>query len=191
LFNTPIDYETLSSIGSMMGSGGMIVIDEDKCMVDIAKFFLDFTVSESCGKCPPCRIGTKRLYEILDRITKGQGNDDDLEKLEKLCNNIKATSLCGPGQTAPNPILSTLKYFRHEYIEHIKDKKCRAGVCKALCGVVIDKEKCKKCGACKNVCPVGAISGEVGKEAFEIDKSKCIKCGACIQKCPFKAIKKG
>lgn len=185
--DTPIDYESLSAIGSMMGSGGLIVMDDSKCMANIAKFFLDFTVDESCGKCPPCRIGTKRMNEILTRLVNGKGEDGDIEKLEKLAKNIKASSLCGLGQTAPNPVLSTLKYFRNEYEAHIKDKKCPAGECKAMTKVMIDKEKCRGCSLCAQNCPVGAIHGEL-KSPFEIDQSKCIKCGVCLAKCPFKAI---
>lgn len=188
--DTPIDYESLNSIGSMMGSGGLIVMDESKCMVNIAKFFLEFTVDESCGKCPPCRIGTKRMLEILTRITEGKGKDGDIEKLERLAENIKKASLCGLGQTAPNPVLSTLKYFRDEYEAHIKDKRCPAGECKALSKVHIDSSKCKQCGICAKNCPVGAIDGEVRKGPFKINQEKCIKCGVCITKCPFKAIGK-
>lgn len=188
--DTPIDYESLSSIGSMMGSGGLIVMDEDKCMVNLAKFFLEFTVDESCGKCPPCRIGTKRMLEILTKITEGRGTLDDLEKLEKLAYTIKKGSLCGLGQTAPNPVLSTLRYFRDEYIAHIVDKKCPAGECKALSKLWIDPEKCKACSLCARNCPVGAIHGEIKKGPFEIDQNKCIKCGVCMSKCPFKAISK-
>ena len=185
--DTPIDYESLSAIGSMMGSGGLIVMDDSKCMVNIAKFFLDFTVDESCGKCPPCRIGTKRMLEILERITEGNGKEGDIEKLEELAENIKRSSLCGLGQTAPNPVLSTLKYFREEYEAHINDKKCPAGECKAMTQVKIDKEKCKGCSLCAKNCPVNAIHGEI-KSPFEIDPDKCIKCGVCIAKCPFHAI---
>ncbi|MBQ9267400.1 MAG: NADH-quinone oxidoreductase subunit NuoF [Clostridia bacterium] len=185
--DTPIDYESLAVIGSMMGSGGLIVMDDSKCMVGIAKFFLDFTVDESCGKCPPCRIGTKRMYEILERITSGKGEEGDVEKLEKLAKNIKASSLCGLGQSAPNPVLSTIRYFRDEYEAHIKEKKCPAGECKAMTKVMIDKEKCRGCSICSKNCPVNAISGEL-KSPFEIDQNKCIKCGVCIAKCPFKAI---
>jgi NADH:ubiquinone oxidoreductase subunit F (NADH-binding)/(2Fe-2S) ferredoxin len=185
--DTPIDYENLTAIGSMMGSGGLIVLDDSTCMVNIAKFFLDFTVDESCGKCPPCRIGTKRMQEILKRITSGKGKEGDIEKLEKLALNIKRSSLCGLGQTAPNPVLSTLKYFRDEYEAHIKDKKCPAGECKEMTLVKIDKEKCKGCGLCAKNCPVNAISGEV-KSPFVIDTQKCIKCGVCIAKCRFSAI---
>ncbi len=183
----PIDYDNLISIGSMMGSGGLIVMDEDNCMVDIAKFFLEFTVDESCGKCTPCRIGTKRLYEMLEKITSGNGTMADLDEMEELCNYIKNNSLCGLGQTAPNPVLSTLKFFRDEYISHVKDKKCPAGVCTDLLSYTIIPEKCKGCTACARVCPVGAISGAV-KEAHVIDTAKCIKCGACIEKCKFGAI---
>ena len=189
--DTKIDYESLGKIGSMMGSGGLIVMDEDTCMVNLAKFFLEFTVSESCGKCPPCRIGTKRMLEILTRITEGKGTLEDLDKLEKLAETIKSASLCGLGQTAPNPVLSTLKYFRNEYIAHIVDKKCPAGECKSLLEIHIDPAKCKSCSICQKNCPVGAIKGEIKKGPFEIDQTKCIKCGVCMTKCPFKAISKG
>ena len=189
LIDTPIDYDSLISIGSMMGSGGLIVMDEDNCMVDIAKFFLEFTVDESCGKCTPCRIGTKRLLEILTKITDGKGTMEDLDRLEELAQAIKAGSLCGLGQTAPNPVLSTLKYFRKEYEAHIIDKVCPAGVCKALSKYTIDPDKCRGCGLCARQCPVEAISGEI-KKPFKIDSEKCIKCGACMDKCPFKAISK-
>ncbi len=187
LIDTPIDYDSLISIGSMMGSGGLIVMDEDNCMVDIAKFFLEFTVDESCGKCTPCRIGTKRLLEILDKITKGNGTLEDLDRLELLCHSIKSASLCGLGQTAPNPVLSTLRYFRDEYVAHVVDKKCPAGVCKALTNYYIVPEKCKGCSACARKCPVGAITGEI-KSPFTIDTDKCIKCGACVETCKFGAI---
>ncbi len=188
-FDIPIDYDNLIGIGSMMGSGGLIVMDEDNCMVDIAKFFLEFTVDESCGKCTPCRIGTKRMYEILDKITKGQGTLEDIDKLEALCYHIKANSLCGLGQTAPNPVLSTLKYFRDEYVAHVVEKRCPAGVCKSLLSYVIDPVKCKGCTLCSRVCPAGAISGSV-KNPHSIDTAKCLKCGACIEKCKFGAISK-
>lgn len=187
--DTPIDYESLGAIGSMMGSGGLIVMDDSKCMVNLAKFYLEFTVDESCGKCTPCRIGTKRMLEILQKICDGNGEEEDLEKLEKLALNIKKSSLCGLGQTAPNPVLSTLKYFREEYLAHIRDKKCPAGECKALANYQISPELCKGCGLCKRNCPVGAITGEV-KGVHVIDPNKCIKCGACVAKCPFKAISK-
>ena len=188
-FDIPIDYDNLLSIGSMMGSGGLIVMDEDNCMVDIAKFFLEFTVDESCGKCTPCRIGTKRLYEMLDKITKGQGTLEDLDKMEELCYYIKENALCGLGQTAPNPVLSTLRYFRDEYIAHVVDKKCPAGVCKALLSYKIDADKCKGCTLCARTCPNNAIIGVV-KEPHAIDQSKCVKCGACMEKCRFGAIYK-
>ena len=192
-----IDYDNLLAIGSMMGSGGLIVMDEDNCMVDVAKFFLEFTVDESCGKCTPCRIGTKRLLEMLEKITKGQGSLEMLDEMEELCHYIKANSLCGLGQTAPNPVLSTLRYFRDEYIAHVVDKKCPAGVCKDLLEYTIEKDKCFGCSMCAKKCPVGAISvtdyTAPGKKkpAYEIDHSKCIKCGACIDTCKFKAIYKG
>lgn len=164
-------------------------MDEDNCMVDIAKFFLEFTVDESCGKCAPCRIGTRRMLEILTKITEGKGTMEDLDRLEELCNSIKASALCGLGQTAPNPVLSTLRYFKDEYIAHVRDKKCPAGVCKALSHYEIDPDKCKGCSICAKNCPVDAISGEI-KSPFKIDPDKCIKCGVCITKCPFKAIHK-
>ena len=195
-FDIPIDYDNLISIGSMMGSGGLIVMDEDNCMVDIAKFFLEFTVDESCGKCTPCRIGTKRLYETLDKITKGKGTLEDLDKLEELCYYIKANSLCGLGQTAPNPVLSTLRYFKDEYVAHVVEKRCPAGVCKDLLNFSIDKEKCIGCGMCAKQCPAGAISKTdyiaPGKKlpAMAIDSSKCVKCGACMSTCKFSAISK-
>ncbi|MBQ2951958.1 MAG: NADH-quinone oxidoreductase subunit NuoF [Clostridia bacterium] len=185
-----IDYDNLVAIGSMMGSGGMIVMDEDNCMVDIARFFLDFTVDESCGKCAPCRIGTKRMLEILERIVEGKGEDGDIEKLETLAESIKTTALCGLGQTAPNPVLSTLKYYRHEYEAHIYEKRCPAGQCKALLTYKIDPDKCKGCTLCARQCPAGCISGKV-REPHVIDTAKCLKCGACMEKCKFGAISRG
>ena len=187
LIDTPIDYDNLIAIGSMMGSGGLIVMDEDTCMVDLARFFLDFTVDESCGKCTPCRVGTRRLLEILDKIISGNGEMEDIDRLEELSNYIKSASLCGLGQTAPNPVLSTLRYFRDEYIAHIVDKKCPAGVCKSLLQYKIVADKCKGCTACARKCPVGAISGSV-KNPHTIDTAKCIKCGACVATCKFGAI---
>lgn len=189
LIDTEIDYDNLLAIGSMMGSGGLIVMDEDTCMVDIAKFFLEFTVDESCGKCTPCRVGTKRLYEMLDKISKGQATMEDLDKMEELCYFIKENSLCGLGQTAPNPVLSTLRYFKDEYVAHIEDKVCPAGVCKGLVTFNINADKCKGCTLCARVCPAGAIEGTV-KQPHIINKDKCVKCGACIEKCRFDAIYK-
>ena len=186
--DTPIDYKSLTELGAMMGSGGMIVVDEDSCMVDLAKFFLQFTRDESCGKCTPCRIGNKRILEILTKITEGNATMDDLDKLEELCDYVKSNSLCGLGQTSPNPVLSTLRYFRDEYVEHIKEHKCRAGVCKKLSKYIIT-DKCIGCSACSRQCPVGAISGEL-KSQFKIDQEKCIKCGKCMETCKFSAIVK-
>ena len=188
-FDIPIDYDNLISIGSMMGSGGLIVMDEDTCMVDIAKFFLQFTVDESCGKCTPCRVGTKRLLELLEKITEGRGTLEDIDKMEELCYYIKDNALCGLGQTAPNPVLSTLRYFRDEYVEHVVNKRCPAGVCKKLITYKIDPVKCKGCTLCARNCPVNAIEGQV-KVAHSIDTSKCVKCGTCIDKCRFGAIYK-
>ena len=187
--DVPIDYDNLIAIGSMMGSGGLIIMDEDTCMVDIAKFFLEFTVDESCGKCTPCRIGTRRMLEILEKITKGQAEMEDLDRLEELCNHLKTSSLCALGQTAPNPVLSTLRYFREEYIAHIVDKKCPAGVCKDLLHYKIDPDKCKGCTLCARTCPADAIIGKV-KEVHMINPEKCLKCGACMEKCRFGAIYK-
>ncbi|NLJ31303.1 MAG: NADH-quinone oxidoreductase subunit NuoF [Clostridiales bacterium] len=185
----PIDYDNLLSIGAMMGSGGLIVMDDTTCMVDIARFFLEFTVDESCGKCTPCRVGTRRLLEILKKITSGNGTMEDLDRLEELCYYLKENSLCALGQTAPNPVLSTLHYFRDEYIAHVKDHRCPAGVCKALTNYYIQPDKCRGCTLCARNCPVGAISGKV-KEPHVIDTQKCIKCGACMEKCKFGAIVK-
>ena len=190
LIDTKIDYDSLLAIGSMMGSGGLIVMDETNCMVDIAKFFLEFTVDESCGKCTPCRIGTKRLYEMLCKISDGKATMEDLDKMEELCYYIKENSLCGLGQTAPNPVLSTLKYFREEYEAHVKEKRCPAGVCKKLVRYTIVADKCKGCTLCARNCPAGAISGKV-KEVHVIDNDKCVKCGVCMEKCKFGAVVKG
>ena len=185
--DTPIDYESLKQIGSMMGSGGLIVMDDTKCMVNLAKFYIEFTVDESCGKCTPCRIGTKRMHEMLAKICEGKATLEELDELEALAINIAKTAICGLGQSAPNPVLSTLKYFREEYLEHIKYKQCSAGECKALTNIWIDPELCRGCGLCKRNCPVGAIEGEPANK-HRIEKEKCIKCGTCIAKCPFHAI---
>ena len=186
--DTPIDYDSLLSIGSMMGSGGMIILDEDSCMVDIAKFYLEFTVDESCGKCTTCRVGTRRLLQYLDKITQGKGEPDDIEKIEELSHHMQKSSLCALGQTAPNPILSTLKFFRQEYVDHIESKKCTAGVCKALLRYEIIPEKCKGCTLCARNCPASAITGTV-RQPHVIDTNKCIKCGVCMNNCKFGAIK--
>ena len=183
----PIDYESLKEIGSMMGSGGLIVMDDTKCMVNLAKFYLGFTVSESCGKCNPCRIGTKRMYEILEKLTNGEGTLEDIDKLERLAKTVASSSVCGLGQSAPNPVISTLKYFREEFVEHAVEKKCRAHECKALAKIQVIPEKCKGCGLCQRKCPVQAIEGE-GREIRHINEEKCIKCGTCLTSCPFKAI---
>ena len=185
--DTPIDYESLKEIGSMMGSGGMIIMDDTKCMVNLSKFYLEFTVSESCGKCTPCRVGTKRMLEILEKLCNGKGEESDIAKLEVLAQNIIKSSVCGLGQTAPNPVISTLKYFRDEFIEHAVDKNCRTHECKAISKIEIDEEKCKSCGLCQKVCPVNAIEGEA-REKRIINQEKCIKCGTCLASCPFKAI---
>ncbi len=183
----PMDYESLVAAGSMMGSGGLIVMDEDNCMVDVARFFLEFTQDESCGKCTPCRIGTKRMLDILTKITQGKGEEQDLELLEELATTIKSTALCGLGQSAPNPVLSTIRNFRDEYLAHIRDKKCPAKVCRALLQYTILSDPCKGCGLCAKNCPENAISGEP-KKPYVIDQEACIKCGNCLDKCPFDAI---
>ena len=187
--DTPLDYESLSKLGAIMGSGGLIVMDEDNCMVDVARFFLEFTQDESCGKCTPCRVGTRRMLEILTRLTKGQGEDGDIEKLEALGNLIKSTALCGLGQSAPNPVLSTIKYFRDEYEAHIYEKRCPAGICQSLLRYEIVAELCQGCGLCVRVCPTKAISGQ-RREVHVIDQELCSKCGNCLSKCPFGAIRK-
>jgi len=189
LLDTPVDFESLAKVGSIIGSGGMVVLDETDCMVNIAKFFLEFTQAESCGKCVPCRIGTKRLLEILTRITKGEGKEGDIDLLEKLSSSVKSTSLCGLGQTAPNPVLSTLKYFRDEYEAHIRDRKCHAKVCRDLLTYSIIAEVCKGCGACLKACPAGAITGEK-KKPHVIDPDICVKCGACFDVCKFKSVER-
>lgn len=186
--DTPIDYESLTRIGSMMGSGGLIVMDDTKCMVNLAKFYLEFTVKESCGKCTPCRIGTKRMLEILEKLCSGEGTEYDIYRLEKLAENIKKASVCGLGQSAPNPVISTLKYFREEFKQHAKEKECKTNECKALSKITIDEEKCKGCGICQKHCPVEAIEGKE-REKRKINQDKCIKCGTCLANCPFKAIK--
>ena len=189
LIDTPIDYDSLTAIGSMMGSGGLIVMDEDNCMVDIAKFFLSFIVDESCGKCAPCRIGTKRLYDLLCKITDGNGTMEDLDTIEELCYHLKESALCALGQSAPNPVLSTLQYFREEYISHVVDKKCPAGVCKNLIRYYIQPDKCRGCSLCARNCPASAITGAL-KATYTIDMTKCIKCGVCMSNCRFDAIVK-
>lgn len=186
----PLEYDALVKAGAMMGSGGLIVMDDTKCMVDVARFFLDFICDESCGKCPPCRIGTKRMMEILERITNGEGEEEDIDKLYELASTIKASALCGLGQTAANPVLSTLKHFRDEYLAHIRQKQCPAGVCRSLMNYAIIPEMCKGCGICAKNCPSNAISGEI-KKPYTIDPAECIRCGACMEKCPFKAIRRG
>ena len=186
--DTPIDYEHLVAAGSMMGSGGMIVLDEDNCMVDVARFYMEFIVDESCGKCTPCRVGTKRLLEMLNEIIAGRGSMELLDKMEELCYEIKDTALCGLGQTAPNPILSTISHFRDEYIAHVVDKKCPAHVCKPLLTYTIDKDLCKMCSLCARACPAEAITGVQGKEPYEIHQTKCIKCGNCMNACRFQAV---
>jgi NADH:ubiquinone oxidoreductase subunit F (NADH-binding) len=185
----PIDYDTLTALGSMMGSGGMIVMDESNCMVDVARFYLDFTRDESCGKCTPCRVGTKRLLEILEKITEGKGTMEDLDELERLSIQIKNTSLCGLGQTAPNPVLSTLRYFRDEYVAHVRDKTCTAGVCRSMLTFSIIEDLCRGCSLCARRCPANAISGQL-KQPYTIDQNACIKCGLCLESCKFNAIVK-
>jgi NADP-reducing hydrogenase subunit HndC len=189
MIDIAIDYESLAAAGSMMGSGGLIVMDEDNCMVDIAKFFLEFVIDESCGKCTPCRIGTKRLYDLLCKITEGNGTLEDLDTIEELCYHLKSSSLCALGQSAPNPVLSTLQHFRDEYIAHVVEKRCPAGVCKSLLRFVIDPAKCKGCTLCARNCPADAIQGAV-KAVHTIDPAKCVKCGTCMENCRFGAITK-
>lgn len=189
MLDLQVDFDTLIQAGAMVGSGGLVVMDEDTCMVDIARFFLNFTQKESCGKCTPCREGTKRMLEILTRITKGEGKEEDLDTLENLAHVVKNTSLCGLGQTAPNPILGTLKYFRHEYEAHIYDKQCPAHACAALLSYSIDEEKCKKCGLCARSCPVSCISGDKNTP-YKINTEACIKCGTCLDKCKFGAVER-
>lgn len=186
--DTPIDFDSLVALGSMMGSGGMIVLDEDNCIVDVARFYMDFIVDESCGKCTPCRVGTKRLLEMLNDVCEGRGSLQTLHDMEDLADKIKDTSLCGLGQTAPNPVLSTLRLFRDEYLAHVVKKKCPSGVCKSLLTYSIITDKCRKCSLCAKQCPTGAISGVPGKEPYVIDVSKCIKCGACMTACRFDAV---
>lgn len=187
LLDLAVDYETLTQVGAMVGSGGLVIMDETTCMVDIAKFFVNFSQAESCGKCTPCREGNKRMWEMLDRITKGEGEMEDLDKLERLAITIKETSLCGLGQNAPNPVLATLKYFRDEFVEHIQDKKCRAGACQDLLTYRIDPDKCKKCSLCARNCPVNCITGDKNTP-YVIDEEACIKCGTCMEKCKFDAV---
>ena len=188
LLDVPVDYESLREHGAIMGSGGVIVLDDSACMVNVAKFFLQFTADESCGKCPPCRVGTQMMLEILNRITEGRGTEEDLERLEELAQLVKSASLCGLGQTAPNPVLSTLRYFRDEYLAHIREGACPAGVCPALIHYEIDPELCRGCDACRRACPTGAIQGTPGKPPYTLDQSRCIRCGACLAACPFGAI---
>jgi len=188
LLDVPVDYESLREHGAIMGSGGVIVLDDSACMVNVAKFFLQFTADESCGKCTPCRVGTQMMLEILNRITEGEGTEEDLARLEELAQLVKSASLCGLGQTAPNPVLSTLRYFRDEYLAHIRDKACPAGVCPALIHYEIDPELCRGCDACRRACPTGAIQGTPGKPPYTLDQSRCIRCGACLAACPFGAI---
>jgi NAD-dependent dihydropyrimidine dehydrogenase PreA subunit len=189
MLDLSVDYESLAKVGSIVGSGGMIVLDEDNCMVNMAHYFVQFTQEESCGKCVPCRVGTKRLLEMLERITKGHGREGDIERLEALSDGVRTTALCGLGQSAPNPVLSTIRYFREEYEAHIRDKKCPAKVCKDLLTYSIDEKLCKACGVCKKECPAGAIAGEK-KQVHSIDPSKCIRCGVCFDVCKFKSVER-